>query len=93
MVHALAYSAFAVIGPKPGIAAPLVDRYLLAFEVAAVVNLAGAPALTCLALRTRARSWAPVALGLGAGLAAAMVAACTLLLMLGVNPAEFALGL
>lgn len=89
IMHALVYGTFAVIEPHTRITTPQVSRYQLAFEVGAVVTLAGGPALVCLAVRTRARSWPPPILGLTAALIAAAAAACTLLLMLGFNPVEF----
>lgn len=93
ILHALGYGLVDVIGLKPGIAAPQVSRYLMAFEVGAAVTLAGGPPLAWLAMRTRARSWPPPILGLSAALVAAVAAACTLMLMLGFNPVVFVLNL
>ena len=92
IAHALMYGTIEVIGLSKGITAPESNRYLLAFAVGAVVNLAGAPALIWLAVRTRVRSWPPVVLGLAAALVAAVAAACALLLVLGLNPVEFVVG-
>lgn len=91
IAHALMYGTLEVIGPTKGITAPEGNRYLLAFVVAAFVNLVGAPALIWLVVRTGVRSWPPVVLGLGAALVAAVAGACALLLMLGLNPVEFVL--
>lgn len=91
LTHALIYGTLEVIGPIKGVTAPEGNSYRMAFAVGAVINLAGGPALAWLTVRTPARSWPPVILGLAAALVAAVAAACTLLLILGLNPVEFVL--
>lgn len=88
ITHALIYGTFDVISPEVGIPAPQVNRYLLAFVIGVIVNLASAPLLTWAAFRLRARAWPPVLLGLSGAFVAAVAGTCALLLTLGFNPVE-----
>lgn len=89
IMHALSYGVANVIAPETGLAAPEGSRYVLALAVGVIVNLAGGPTLIWLAIRTPARAWPPVVLGLCTALLAAVVATCALLLTLGINPVDF----
>lgn len=91
VMHAFGYGVAAVIAPEWDVAAPVGDRYGLAFAVGVLVNLAGAGALVMVASRTAARTWPPVAQGLCAAFVAACAASCALLLTLGINPVDFVL--
>lgn len=86
--HALVYGVAAVISPE-AVAAPEEGRYALAFAVGALANLVSAPALVSLARTGLHLKWTPVAQGLAAAVTAFVVAACALLLTLGINPVDF----
>lgn len=88
IMDVLTYGAIAIVAQE-SVTAPEPDRYRLAFAVGAVVNLTGAPVLAWVASRTPARAWPPFAQGLVGALAASVVAACALLLMLGISPIDF----
>lgn len=89
VMHALTYGTATVIGPE-AITAPDGARYRLGILVALAVNLATAAGLAGLVGHTPGRSWPPALQGLAAALVAAVAAGCALLVVVGINPVDFA---
>lgn len=89
VMHGLMYGTLAVIGPEVRIPPPGGDRYPLAFAAGVMANVTVGVTLMWLALRSRARTWSPVLLGLSVALVAGLAAASVLLLVLGINPLDF----
>ena len=87
VLDALSYGVFQVLDVA-AVGPPVVDRYSTAFAVAVAVNLGSTLALSRLALRTSAAAWPPVLAGLLVALVTGTVAACVLLLMLGIDPVD-----
>jgi hypothetical protein len=95
LLHAFVSGVIGVIG-QPGTEAiealePL--RYVVAFAVGAVVNLAVALSLVWVASRTPARDWPPLAQGALAAFFAAVLGLWALLQVLGIGLVDFVLGL
>ena len=88
VMNAMAYGVALVFGPDLP-ASPENSRYLLALVFGVVVSMAGAPAVAWLGFGPSSRTWPPMALGLAAATAAAVVALCALLVTLGNSPVDF----
>lgn len=84
ILDALTYGVSQVFGVT--VDSPVIDRYGGAFAAAVGVNLVGTLLLSRLALRTSAAAWPPAIAGALVAVAAGTVAACVLLLGLGINP-------
>ena len=88
LMDALAYGFITVLATGAS-AAPDDGRYGLALVLGVVVSMVGAPALAWVGFGASSRTWPPVVQGLGAAVCAGVVAACALLLTLGIDPVDF----
>lgn len=91
--HALGYGFAAALFPDTAPVPPDGSRYGLALALGATTNLVLAAGTAGLAHRTPARAWPRALQALAAAVIAGVVAACVLLLTLGIDPVGFVLSL
>lgn len=91
MMHALGYGMFQALDPGT-VAPPDTALYARALLVGCLVDVAVTVAMLWLLLRTAARRWPGWTTALLAAAVAGVVAASTLLLVLGINPLDVTLG-
>ncbi|MEW1952393.1 hypothetical protein [Terrabacter sp. NPDC080008] len=85
LMHAMLYGTFQVMDPG-SVAAPEPGRYARALVVGCLVDVAGTAAMLRLLLRSTDRRWPAWASALLAAAVGGVVAASTLLLVVGVSP-------